>query len=353
MKCPVPMRTAATQLPQYHAPREGRANKLRLDFNENTLGCSPRVCAALLRLSREQVAMYPEYQAIRRRLARYFRVAPGELLLTNGADDALRLVADVFLERGARALVIEPTFPMYAFFAQLAGARVVRLGYGSEMEFPLERVCRALGRGPRVLFLANPNNPTGTQVGLAELRRVLEAAPRTLVVVDEAYAEFSGTSALGWIRRWPNLVVIRTFSKAAGLAGLRLGCLFAHRALAAGLRRAQPPYVVNAAALVAADAAVRDSAPMRRYVREVRHAREELRAALTARGIRTFPSAANFLLADFGRRAPGVLRALARRGILLRDRRADFGRVGFVRITLGTRAQTRRLLHALDAHWPG
>jgi len=353
MRCPVPMRAAASHLPEYHAPSEGRANKLRLDFNENTLGCSPRVRAALLRVSREQVAMYPEYEAIRRRLARYFRVAPGELLLTNGADDALRLVADVFLERGARALVIEPTFPMYAFFARLAGARVIRLGYGREMEFPLEGVCRALERGPRVLFLANPNNPTGTQAGLAELRQVLEAARRTLVVVDEAYAEFSGTSALGWIRRWPNLVVIRTFSKAAGLAGLRLGCLFAHRALAAALRRAQPPYVVNAAALVAADAAVRDAAPMRRYVREVRRAREELRAALAARGIRTFPSAANFLLADFGRRAPGVLLALARRGILLRDRRADFGRVGFVRITLGTRAQARRLLRALDAHWAG
>jgi histidinol-phosphate aminotransferase len=339
------------RLPPYHKPEEGRAGMLRLDFNENTVGCPAGVRAALARISSEQVAMYPEYGAVRQRLARFFRVAPEEMLLTNGADDALRLVADVFLEKGRRALVVEPTFPMYGFYATLTGARLLRLRYDGEMTFPLAEVRRALAREPDVFFLANPNNPTGTLVAPQTLQAVLRAARRTLVVVDEAYWEFSGVTVLGWIRSYPNLVVVRTFSKAAGLAGLRLGCLFAHRELIATLQRAQSPFSVNSAALVAALAAAQDAAEIRRYVREVRAARSLLSATLRRMGVPTFPSSANFVLADFGRRAPVLLRSLRRRGILLRDRRNDFGRVGFVRITLGTRAQTRKLIAAIQDVW--
>ncbi|MGH9791135.1 MAG: histidinol-phosphate transaminase [Candidatus Acidiferrales bacterium] len=351
MKCPVPVRAAVERLPPYHKPIEGRAGMLRLDFNENTVGCAPKVRAALARMTREQVAMYPEYEAVHGRLARFFRVAPEELIITNGADDALRLVSDVFLERGRRALLIEPTFPMYRFYAGLAGARLLHLRYDNGMRFPLGAVCDALEREPRVFFLANPNNPTGTLVPPRELQAVLKAARRTLVVVDEAYWEFSGVTVLDWIRHYPNLVVVRTFSKAAGLAGLRLGCLFANRDLTATLRKAQPPFAVNSAALVAAEAATQDRAYMRRYVREVQAARQLLSAALARMGIPSFPSGANFVLADLGPCAPRVLRALRRRGILLRDRQHHFGRVGFVRITLGTPVQMRRLLAALEEVW--
>ncbi|MGH9796153.1 MAG: histidinol-phosphate transaminase [Candidatus Acidiferrales bacterium] len=351
MKYRVRLREIIERLPAYRAPSEGRAGKLRLDFNENTVGCSPKVRAALTKMTREQIAIYPEYEATSRRVARFFRVAPEELLITNGADDALRIVTDAFLERGAPALVIDPTFPMYDFYAGIAGARMIRLRYDGAMRFPLAAVCKALARRPRVFFLANPNNPTGTVVTPHEMQAVLAAAKGTLVVIDEAYWEFSGVTALQWIRRYRNLAVVRTFSKAAGLAGLRVGCLFANRDLMNILRRVQPPFSVNAAALIAADAAVRDTAYVRWYVREVRAARDELSAALTRLGIRVFPSGANFVLADFGPRAPAVLRALRQREILLRERRDGFGRVGFVRITIGNRHQIRRLIRALEKLW--
>jgi len=334
-----------------HTPIEGRAGKLRFDFNENTLGCSPRVRAALARITREQVAMYPEYDEVRRRLARFFRVSPGELILANGADDVLRLVADAFIEPRSRVLVVEPTFPMYRFYVELIGARLVRLWLDREMRFPLPDVLRALRSRPRVFFLANPNNPTGTLVPKDDLRRILKAARGTLVVVDEAYAEFSGVTVLPWIRRYPNLVVVRTFSKAAGLAGLRMGCLLARRELISAMRKAQPPFPVNTAALVAAEAAARDRSYIWRYVQEVRRSKRELESALARLGVKTFPSGANFLLADFGPCAPAILRQLERRGILLRDRKADFGRAGYVRITVGTRPQTRRLIRALNQLW--
>ncbi len=354
MSLRVATRRSFERLAPYQAPVEGRAGKLRLDFNENTEGCPPGVLRALRRVTREQVAMYPEYQAATRRLARFFRVRPEELLLTNGVDDALRLMVDTFVEEGTRVLLAEPTFTMYRFYAALAGAQVLALRYDRAMRFPLDEALHVLRRGaaaPRLLFIANPNNPTGTLVAPGALERILKAASRTLVVVDEAYFEFSGVTVLPWIRRHERLVVLRTFSKAAGLAGLRLGCLFANRRLAGVLRTACSPFNVNSVALVAAEAVLGDPGFVRRYVRQVTRSRAELQKALERLGIRAYPSAANFVLADFGGRAPELLRGLERRGILLRDRPADLGRRGPVRITVGTRAQTRRLIRELEKLW--
>ena len=345
------MRPSVKNLAPYAAPDEGRAGKLRLDFNENTVGCSPVVLRALRGLTAEALALYPEYEASTRRLARRFGVRPAEMLLTNGVDDALRLLMETFVEPGNTVLVPEPTFSMYRFFAEIAGARVEAVRYDAAMKFPLDATLRALARSPRVLFIANPNNPTGTLLDQASLKRILDAARHTLVLVDEAYFEFAGMTVLPWIRKRANLVVSRTFSKAAGLAALRLGALFARADLADAMRRAFTPYPVNSAALVAAEAALSDRGFLRRYVRQVRDSRWQLARGLEGLGARVFPSAANFVLADFGPGAGRLVRRLARRGILVRDRASDFGRDGFVRITAGTPAQTHILLRAVEEEW--
>jgi histidinol-phosphate aminotransferase len=352
MKLPkIPVRRAVLAMAPYGAPEEGRARKLRLDFNENMVGCSPAVLRALSRMTAQQMAIYPEYQATTRRLARFFRVRPEEIHLTNGIDDALHLIADTFIEDGDSVLVAEPTFDMYRFFSELAGARVTALRYDDDMKFPVAGVLREL-RGsspsiPRVLFIANPNNPTGTLVQPEDLRRILRAASRTLVLVDEAYFDFSGLTILSWIRQYSNLLVARTFSKAAGLAALRLGCLFAKPEILSVMRRACTPYPVNTAALVAAEASIRDARFLRNYMREVLQSRALLEEGLARLGARVYPSAANFVLVDFGPGAHRLVCALERKGILVRERK-DFPREGFVRISAGTRADTRRLLRAIE-----
>ena len=347
----IPVRKAVLALAPYNAPKEGRAKKLRLDFNENTVGCSPAVLRALSRMTAEEMAIYPEYQATANRLARYFGVRPAEMHLTNGIDDALHLIADTFIEDGDSVLVVEPTFDMYRFFAELAGARVIALRYDDEMRFPVDAVIRALRqpgkRCPRVLYIANPNNPTGTLVQRDELRRILRAAAHTLVLVDEAYFDFAGLTILPWIRRYPNLLVARTFSKSAGLAALRVGCLFGKSELLAAMRRACTPYPVNSAALVGAEAAIRDPQFQRNYTREVLQSRAMLEKGLVRLGARIYPSSANFVLADFGPKAKALVRALERKGILVRARR-DFPRAGFVRISAGTRSDTRKVLRAME-----
>src|SRR5258707_1501807 len=273
MTARLPVRKAIIERRTYEAPAEGREGKVRLDFNENTAGCSPAVIRALGKMSRKQIAMYPEYQRSTERLARHFGVRLSELLLTNGGDDALRVFFDTFVDPGSCVLICEPTFPMYRYYGEIAGARVEALRYGREMEFPLSSILAELEKEPRVLFIANPNNPTGTLLQVEAIEKILRVATKTAVVIDEAYAEFSGVTLVPHIRKYPHLFIARTFSKAAGLAALRLGAVIAGAESLSYLRRAMPPFPVNLAALVAADAAVRDGRTIRAYVREIRRLR--------------------------------------------------------------------------------
>jgi histidinol-phosphate aminotransferase len=350
MKVHLPVREAILNRRTYEAPGEGRSNKLRLDFNENTSGCSPAVRRALAKLSAKQIAMYPEYQAPTERLARYFRVRRQELLLANGGDDALRVFFDAFVDPRSSILICEPTFPMYRYYAEIYGARIAVTRYTNEMHFPLEAVLLALHKKPRVLFIANPNNPTGTLLQPDAIRKILNAATRTAVVIDEAYAEFSGVTVVPWIRKYPQLFVARTFSKAAGLAALRLGAVIAREDSLSLVRRAMPPFPVNLAALVAAEAAVDDGVTRLRYVRRTQLLLVWFATELERIGVKIFPSAGNFLLANFGAPGPALFRKLERQGILVRDRSKDLG-PGFVRISIGTRPEMRRLLEAIRKEW--
>ncbi|HWG59357.1 MAG TPA: histidinol-phosphate transaminase [Candidatus Acidoferrales bacterium] len=352
MKRTIRARKAVERMRPYYPPLEGRFGKVRLDFNENPLGCSPAVRRALAKLGADAISMYPEQGSVRAKMAKALGVRTGELLLTNGTDEALHLLVQTFVDAGERVLLAEPTYAMYRFYAELAGARIETLRYGAASEIPMPAILAALRRRPRLFFLANPNSPTGHLASYAQLRRILKAAPRTIIVVDEAYHEFSDMTVLPWLRRYGNLVVTRTFSKAAGMAGLRLGCIFAQEGLAAQMRKAQSPYPVNVAALAAAEAALGDRAFIARTIRETRRGRAHLERGLARLGIRYFPSAGNFVLAQFGERAGEIVTALAKQRVLVRDRSSDFGGEGYVRITLGTTRQARRFLRELERILP-
>jgi histidinol-phosphate aminotransferase len=346
MKWKLPIRRALLKKRTYELPGGGRENMLRLDLNENTAGCSPRVTKALARLSPKLIAMYPEYQKPTQKIARYFGIRPEELILANGADDALRVFFDGCVDAGTSVLICEPTFPMYRFYAENFGAKIHALRYTKEMEFPLEDFLKALRSRPRVAIIANPNNPTGTLLDRRALKRIVEAATQTAIVIDEAYADFSGVTVVPWIRRYPQLFAVRTFSKAAGLAALRMGCVLGNAKSIALLRAAMPPYAVNLAALVATEAAIDDRTTLQRYVRDVTTLRAQFSDALTKIGVGVYPSAGNFILANFGPTGPTLFRRLERRGILLRERSGDIN-PGFVRITIGTRAEMNRLLREI------
>jgi histidinol-phosphate aminotransferase len=344
-------RPAVQAMAPYSPPTAGRVGKLRLDFNENTVGCSPRVIEALAAaLDAARLAVYPEYGEAKLAVADYFGVEPEQFTFTNGTDEAIQVFINTYVDDGQEVLLLKPAYAMYRFYAELAGARVREVEYPAPaMEFPLEAVLAAITPETRAVIVSNPNNPTGTAVSLLAVERILHRARKAVVLVDEAYYEFCGVTALDAIDRVPNLFVARTFSKVFGMAGMRLGCLFSHEANIRYLRKAQSPYSVNSLAVVAAQAAVADEDYIQSYVAEVLAARELLSFGLEKLGIRYVPSSANFVLGMFGARAQEVCAALGAQAILVRDR--SYESPGAVRITAGTREQTRRLLAELEKIW--
>lgn len=344
-------RQAVLRMAPYSPPTGGRAGKLRLDFNENTVGCSPRVVEFLReRLSEDGLAVYPEYDETRPELAAYFGVEADQLLLTNGTDEAIQVLVNTYVDPGGEVLLLRPSYAMYKFYAELAGARLREIDYRPEdLSFPLEELLAAIGPDTRAILIANPNNPTGTAAGLAEIEPIVQAAPQAAVLVDEAYFEFYGVTALGLIPRYGNLFVSRTFSKVFGMAAMRMGCLFGRASNVAFLRKAQSPYSVNQLAALAARAAIRDPGYVRDYVAEVLAARRILQDGLRALGIAFYPTHANFVLFRAGARAVEVRDKLRQAGVLVRDRSYEIP--GAVRVTVGTREQVERFLAALKEIW--
>ena len=344
-------REAVLRMAPYSPPTAGREGKLRLDFNENTVGCSPRVIEYLReRLSAGGLAVYPEYGEAKRALAGFFHVPEERLLLTNGTDEAIQVFVNTYINAGDEVLLLRPAYAMYRFYADVAGAAIREIEYRPpHMEFPLEELLGAITPATRAVILANPNNPTGTGVYFQGIERILKRARKAAVLIDEAYYEFSGVTALPLIEHSPNLFVSRTFSKVYGMAAMRLGCIFSGAANIAFLHKAQSPYSVNALAALAVEQAVCDTAYIENYVAEVLAARELLCVGLEKLGITYVPSSANFVLTNLGRRAIEVRDTLRARGILVRDRSYEVP--GHVRMTVGTREQTRRLLAALEEIW--
>jgi histidinol-phosphate aminotransferase len=343
-------RPAIRKMAPYSPPSGGREDKLRLDFNENTIGCSPKVIEHLREhLTAGRLSIYPEYADALRELAAFFRVSSDEFTLTNGTDEAIQLLINTYVEDGDDVVTLKPSYAMYRFYAEVAGASIREVEFPETLAFPLDALLAALRPDTRAVLIANPNNPTGTGIGLEGLRQIIEAAPQAAVLIDEAYFEFSGVTVLPWIRKHMNLFVSRTFSKVYGMAAMRCGCLFSSARSIQWVRKAQSPYSVNALAVIAARAAVQDRDYVANYVTEVLEARRLACDGFDRLGIRYFPSQANFVLFCAGDRAVPLRDALRERGVLVRDRSYEIP--GCVRVTIGTREQIQRFLAELEQLW--
>jgi histidinol-phosphate aminotransferase len=339
-------REAVRTLKEYHPPVGDRGG-LRLDFNENTVGCSPRVLQKLHELSGDSLARYPVREPGEQAVAAAFGVAPEELLLTNGTDEAIHLICETYLEAGDETLVVVPTFAMYEIYAAATGARVVALPTGQNFSFPTADVLSAITSRTRFIAVANPNNPTGALASLSDLVTIAKAAPDAAVLVDEAYFEFSGETIAPRWRDLPNLFVSRTFSKAYGMAGLRIGVLMGNNDQMRVLRRASSPYNLNSVALACLPEALADRDFIRTYVGQALDGRRELETELEMWGVRYWPSRANFVLMYLGEHCREFIFAMRSRGILVRDRSTDPGCQDCVRITVGTREHNQQLVTSL------
>lgn len=336
----------------YHKPPE-LYQGLRLHQNENTAGCSPRVLEALAALGAEQIGVYPPYSEVIEACARYLGVDAEHLALVNGLDEGILAVAFGWLrptDRGTpEAIIPDPAFEVTRIFAEAAGGRVVGVKPAPDFRFALDEVLAAITPATRAVFLTNPNNPTGVSIPRDAIRVVARRVPpEAIVFVDEAYISFGGETFVPELDAFPNVVVGRTFSKAHGLAGLRVGCVVASPRTLDPVRRILPVYSVNIAAVVALLAALKDTAYVDDYCRQVAESKTLLYAACDRLGLRYWRSDANFVLVRTGSQTDELVSGAEERGFYLRDRSTEPGCEGCVRITTGIVEHTRRFIAAME-----
>ena len=406
MAAPPPARPEVESLQAYSAPLEGRRGLLRLDFNENTVGPSPKVVEAIRAIPADQYAIYPEYDGLRQAVLAALAATPGTIAieqvgLFNGVDAAIHAVFQAYGAPGDRLLTTSPTFGYYTPCARMQGMAIEAIPYRlPDFAFPFEEMLAALcgppsgaAEGwcpPRLLLLCNPNNPTGTRLAPETVLALAAAAPKTLVVVDELYEAFTGDSVLPLLlgaggqdpegqkpgiasataagadaapetaalataaaadpfAACPNLLVLRSLSKTAGIAGLRIGFAIGAAAVVDRVSRVSGPYDINSFAVTAAFAALADQAYVDAYVAEVLAARQWLVERLVAAGVRHHVDGGNYLLIWPKRPAAEVDQALREAGILVRSMAGKPLIDGSLRVSLGTLEQMGRFWAAYEA----
>jgi histidinol-phosphate aminotransferase len=339
---------------QYEKPPE-LYDGLRLHQNENTGGCSPRVIEALSRLTRQSLAYYPPYAEATEACARHLGVAADRVMLVNGLDEGIMSASIAYLRPQAgsgavpEAVVPEPAFEIFRFDTAVAGGRLVQVMPKPDFEFPLDDVLAAITPATRVVFLTSPNNPTGVSVPFEGIRAVAKAVPAPAIVfVDEAYADFAGRSFIPELHAFPNVIVGRTFSKAYGLAAIRIGALVGAPEVLDPIRYATPVYSVNIAAVVALQAALADQDYVNEYLRQVKASKALLYAACDRLTLKYWPSDANFVLVRVGSRIDEVVRGARDRGVYLRNRSTEPGCEGCLRIATGIVEHTKRGIAAIE-----
>jgi histidinol-phosphate aminotransferase len=319
---------------------------VKLDANENPYGPSPKVQAALADFAGYQYYPDPEQRAVREAVARYVGVEPGQIVLGNGSDEMLDLCARLFLSPGDTLVNFPPSFGVYSFLGHVYNAKTVHVERGEDFSLDIDRAARELDNA-KLAFIASPNNPTGNSLSRDELERLL--APGAVIAVDEAYAEFTGESFVDMVSRHDNLIVLRTFSKWAGLAGMRAGFAVVPEPLAEVIWRIKIPYNLTVSAEQAVLASLEDVGTLKETVGRIVDERERMSAKLAALPwLRPFPSRANFILCEVkGVEAREVQAQLRQRGILIRYFDSP-GLRNCVRISVGKPEHTDRVLEALN-----
>ena len=323
-----------------------RKAAVKLDLNENRMGPSTKVIEAIRNVKDKDIFTYPDYAELTAKIAEYLNVNSKNVLLTNGADDAIRCVLDTYLDKGDKMLIPEPTFTMFEILGNLRGANIVKVPYNKDLSFPIEKFIEALPQ-KKVVVIVNPNNPTGTSITRDEIVKILCGA--AMVILDETYHHFLKKSDVDLIKEFENLCVVQSFSKLFGLAGLRLGYIISNRKNIENLRKVILPFPVNSLAVIAGIAALADKNYIEKTVKKIDEEKEFLKNGLEGK---VFQTQTNFLLVNFGRLSSRIHQKLMEKNILVKDLNSYPLLEGYLRITVGTREENKILLETLKRIMP-
>ncbi len=349
---PILPNTIVRSLEPYHSPGEGRYDFVRLDFNENTRGITEAYPDSL---PETWVSAYPEYGELTQRLAEFYKVDPESILLTNGSDEGLSVIASTFIESGQdMAVVSTPCFTMISHYLRLAGAKLIAVPVLADLSFDLKGIEDALKSKVRLAMFDTPVNPTGAILDPEQIRNWCKNYPDTLFVIDEAYGEFAGKSSVSFITEFDNLLVTKTFSKAWAMAGLRLGMVFGQPQLIEYLNRVKSPYSVNSAAVWTASRLLEQADKVTDQVNEIMADKQSLLSELSMRSFEVVPGSANSFLLSMGFNAQQFVNYCKSQGILVRNRSINNSPLwGKVRVSIGTPEENKKFLQTLDSFCAG
>lgn len=340
--------TRIQKMRPYKPPLKGRSkySGMLLDFNERTTPPESKVVSALEKFVKGQkLQVYPEYFDLEKRIAEYAGIKVNQVMITNGSNQGIDIIFRTFTEKGDKVIIPSPSFAMFYQCAQIVGNEIICPLYKKDyLAFPLEETLKGLvDERVKMIVVCNPNNPTGTVVSLADIEKIAQKAKNALVYIDEAYFEFSKITAAPLIKKYPNIVITRTFSKAFGLAGLRIGYVIAAKEYIAEMSKVRGPYDVNMLAYAAASATLKDRKNMENYVEEVmKKAKLIVEKFFTENKITYYPSAANFIL--FRPNNPeNTFEKLKKAGVLVRPQNKQNIEVT-LRVSIGTLAQMKRFI---------
>tara|TARA_B100001250_G_scaffold1274_1_gene1148 strand:- start:360 stop:1481 length:1122 start_codon:yes stop_codon:yes gene_type:complete len=339
----------------YSAPLEGRRKLLRLDFNENTIGPSPKVIEAIRNITSEEIAVYPEYKGLRKAFANNLNaslslgsIVPNQIAIFNGVDAAIHSIFYAYGDRGKIFLTTTPTFGYYNPCANMQGMKIIEIPYeGRNFNFPLNQISLSLRNlKPKILIICNPNNPTGTSLEARRIIQLAQESPQTLIVIDELYEAFLGDSIIPIVNfdQTPNLIALRSLSKTSGLAGLRIGFAIGHPEVIDRISRVTGPYDINSFAVTAAFAALGDQAYIDTYVAEVLKARSWIKTELSKEKIHHHLNSGNYFLLWPDQNPIAIEEHLKTSGILVRNMKNKHLIDGSLRVSIGTTDQMKLFL---------
>lgn len=304
------------KLKGYAVPSKIKDCVLKLDSNENLYGASPQVYEAIKKLGQNEISFYPAYGELRQKIAEFNRFETENIKVTDGADEALNGIIQAYLGQGDMLLTLKPSFEMPVIYAKIAGGTVAEVPYEENFTFPLDAFnCYLADERVKVIYLASPNNPTGTVVSPEILAKVLSKSRNRVVIIDETYANFYGESFKGVVRKFDNVFIVRSFSKDFALAGLRLGYVISAKGNIEVLDKVISPYSVNAAAVVAGLEALKDFKYFLNIKSEISRSRIKLTKLFTSLGCKVYPSEANFILVNCGQKFQYLTELFKRNGI--------------------------------------
>ena len=339
----------------YSAPLEGRREFLRLDFNENTLGPSPNVIKAIKTIACNYISVYPEYDGLKEAVANNLNtpkscsnIRPTQIGIFNGVDAAIHAIFHTYGNRQDCLLTTTPTFGYYAPCANMQGMETIAVPYETkQLRFPYDKIYKILlNEKPKLLFICNPNNPTGTRINAEKIIELAEISPETLVVIDELYEAFTGDSVLPKIdfNKISNLLILRSLSKTAGLAGLRIGFAIGNDIVINRINRVTGPYDINSFAVIAAFAALKDQSYIDNYIKQVLSAKKWIKNQLILHKVTHHMDGGNYFLIWPKKSPTEITQLLKSRGILVRNMERKTLIEGSIRVSVGTKSQMDHFL---------